>query len=214
MDREGERPAGELAGPVVVPPWRPADGPRDRIVAAACLLFNRSGVRGVGVDAIMESAGVARNTFYRYFSSKDLLVVAYFERVETEWRIWFGDVVGGAEVAPHARLVMVFEVLAAWFDSPTFRGSPMVNVAIEVGDRQPRVAELAREHATFVHAFLTGLAVEAGIAAADDLAYELQILLNGAVTTAQLESDPGRRRAVARHAAHAAAAAVAARAVS
>jgi AcrR family transcriptional regulator len=183
-------------------------------VAAACLLFNHSGVQGVGVDAIMASAGVARNTFYRYFPSKDLLVVAYFERVETEWRTWLGDVVGGAEVSPHARLVRVFEVLAAWFDSPTFRGSPMVNVATEVGDRQPRVAELAREHSTFVHAFLAGLAIEAGVAAPDDLAYELQILLNGAVTTAQLESDPGRRRAVALHAGHAAAAAVAARAVS
>lgn len=183
-------------------------------MAAACLLFNRSGVRDVGVDAIMETAGVARNTFYRYFPSKDLLVVAYFERVETEWRIWFGNAVGGAEAAPDARLVRVFEVLATWFASPTFRGSPMVNVATEVGDRQPRVAELAREHATFVHAFLAGLATEAGVAAPDDLAHELQILLNGAVATAQLESDTGRRRAVARHAAHAAAAAVAARAVS
>lgn len=214
MDRKGERSAGELAGPEIVPPWRPADGPRDRIVAAACLLFNQSGIRSVGVDAIMETAGVARNTFYRYFPSKDLLVVAYFERVETEWRTWFGNVVGGAEVTPHARLVRVFEVLAMWFDSPTFRGSPMVNVVTEVGDRQPRVAELAREHSTFVHAYLTGLATEAGVAAPDDLACELEILLNGAVTTAQLESDPDRRRAVALHAGHAAAAAVASHAVN
>ncbi len=74
VDTEAERPAGELAGPEVVPPWRPAGSPPDRIVAAACLLFDRSGVRGVHVDAIMETAGVGRNTFYRHFRSKDLLL--------------------------------------------------------------------------------------------------------------------------------------------
>jgi AcrR family transcriptional regulator len=194
------------AGPLVVPPWGIADSPRDRIMAAACELFNDAGIRVVGVDAIIVAAGVARNTFYRYFPSKELLVVAFAERVDAEWRVWFVDAVTTSSTTASGRLLAVFGVLPLWFDSPTFRGSPVLNVAAEVGDSQPRIAQLARDHATFVQAFLADLVRQAGFTEPDELAGELRILFNGAVVTAQWEPDAPARRAVARHASRAAAA--------
>src|SRR5579875_2486409 len=44
---------------------------RERIVAAAARLFREKGFDGVGLDAIMEDAGLTHGGFYRHFRSKD-----------------------------------------------------------------------------------------------------------------------------------------------
>ncbi len=49
---------------------------RERIVSTAYTLFCRHGIRAVGVDTIIERAGVAKMTLYRHFKSKDDLVLA------------------------------------------------------------------------------------------------------------------------------------------
>lgn len=185
----------------MVPSWSAADGPRERIVAAACELFLRLGIRAVGVDAIMDAAGVARGTFYRYFPGKADLVVAFVERTDLEWRRWFTTAVTASGSTAHEQLLGVFGVLPAWFASPTFRGSPFLNAAAEVGGSQARVAELAREHTAHVHAFLAGLAGQAGSADPAATACQVQVLLNGAVATAQLEPELPARLAAASHAA-------------
>ena len=50
---------------------------RERILDAAYDLFSRRGIRAVGIDTIVERAGVARMTLYRHFASKDALVLAF-----------------------------------------------------------------------------------------------------------------------------------------
>ena len=43
---------------------------RERIIATAARLFRENGFDGVGLDAIMESAGLTHGGFYRHFRSK------------------------------------------------------------------------------------------------------------------------------------------------
>ncbi|MBS0562070.1 MAG: TetR/AcrR family transcriptional regulator [Proteobacteria bacterium] len=44
---------------------------RERIVAAASRLFRERGFDGVGIDAIMQEAGMTHGGFYRHFASKE-----------------------------------------------------------------------------------------------------------------------------------------------
>ena len=46
---------------------------RGRILNAAARLFRESGYDGVGVDAIMNEAGLTAGGFYSHFSSKETL---------------------------------------------------------------------------------------------------------------------------------------------
>ena len=55
---------------------------RERLLTAAYELFSQEGVQAVGVDAIIERSGVARQTMYRHFGSKQDLVLAFLERRE------------------------------------------------------------------------------------------------------------------------------------
>ncbi len=65
-------------------PTPPGDA-RERLLTAAYELFARQGVQAVGVDAIIERSGVARQTMYRHFGSKQDLVLAFLERREELW---------------------------------------------------------------------------------------------------------------------------------
>jgi AcrR family transcriptional regulator len=55
-----------------------------RIVAAARSLFQERGGRDFTIQELAERAGVALQTFYRYFPSKDELLLAVFEEIVGE----------------------------------------------------------------------------------------------------------------------------------
>ena len=53
--------------------------PRERLLAAADELFYAEGVQSVGIDRVIERAGVAKASLYSTFGSKEELVRAYLE---------------------------------------------------------------------------------------------------------------------------------------
>src|SRR5260370_29920688 len=62
---------------------------RDKILDAGSDLFYRQGVRAVGVDLVVEKAGVAKASLYRHFRTKDDLVAAFLGREDLNfWRDW------------------------------------------------------------------------------------------------------------------------------
>src|SRR6185369_4169783 len=67
----------------------PPAPPRERIIAAAAELFQKHGIRGIGVDAIAEAAGTNKMTLYRHFASKDELIAEWARGIvaqkEAEW---------------------------------------------------------------------------------------------------------------------------------
>ena len=62
---------------------------RDRILETASALFYRRGVRAVGVDLVVEEAGVAKTSLYRHFRTKDDLIAAFLHREDEDfWKCW------------------------------------------------------------------------------------------------------------------------------
>lgn len=55
---------------------------RERILRTASTLFNAHGIRGVGIDRIIDEAKVAKATLYAHFPSKDALIGAYLQHHE------------------------------------------------------------------------------------------------------------------------------------
>jgi AcrR family transcriptional regulator len=53
--------------------------PRERLLDAANELFYAEGVQSVGIDRVIERAGVAKASLYSTFGSKEELVRAYLE---------------------------------------------------------------------------------------------------------------------------------------
>ena len=58
-------------------PTEPRSSARERLLAAANDLFYAEGVQTVGIDRVIERAGVAKASLYNLFGSKEELVAAY-----------------------------------------------------------------------------------------------------------------------------------------
>ena len=103
---------------------------RERLLDAANELFYAEGVHTVGIDRVIERAGVAKASLYNTFGSKDELVRAYLQdrHARTASRIsrWVersGD--------PRARLLAVFDAQGELFADPEFRGCAFASASAE-----------------------------------------------------------------------------------
>jgi AcrR family transcriptional regulator len=97
-----------------------AAGPRERLLAAAQELFYSQGA-GVGVDALLKEANVARRSLYEHFGGKDGLVTAVLQRASEEDIAWYESALAGA-TEPRDRLLGLFDRLDELVSTDSFRG--------------------------------------------------------------------------------------------
>jgi AcrR family transcriptional regulator len=168
---------------------------RERLVTAAYDLFARDGVQAVGVDAIIERSGVARQTLYRHFASKQDLVLAFLERREELWTYgWLAAEVRRRARDPGSRLLAIFDVFDEWFRTPEFEGCSFINVLLEYPDADHPLHVAAAEYLHRIRGFLGELAAEDGIADPDGFARQWHILMKGSIVAAgEGDRDAARR---------------------
>jgi AcrR family transcriptional regulator len=158
---------------------------RERLLSAAYELFSTQGIQAVGIDTIIERSGVARQTMYRHFSSKQDLVLAFLERREELWtQDWLVTEVRRRAPGPEDRLLAIFDVFDEWFRTPDFEGCSFINVMLEHPDAAHPVHRAAAAYLAGIRHFLEALAREAGIPDADGFARQWHILMKGSIVAA------------------------------
>lgn len=157
----------------------------EHLLRAADELFYREGVRAVGVEAVVERAGVNKMSLYRQFSSKDDLVVAYLQRCDARFFERFDESLAKQPGEPAKQLVQYFEDLARRASAPGYRGCPFVNVATEFPDATHPARRSVDNNKTRLMARLTALAQEAGAKDPVALAEELALLVEGVYAASQ-----------------------------
>lgn len=170
-------------------------GARGRILDAAYELFSRNGIQSVGIDAVISRSGVARQTLYRHFASKQDLVLAFLERREQVWtRRWLEEEVRRRATDPRARLLVIFDVFDEWFRRSDFEGCSFINVMLEHPDPADPVHRASVSYLAGIRGFLEELVREAGIADARDFARQWHILMKGSIVAAgEGDRDAARR---------------------
>ncbi len=172
----------------------PALSKRDQLVNTALAMFTRDGFHSTGINGILEEAGVAKMTLYKYFKSKDELVVAALRLRDERFRDWFMQYVEADDAGPRERLLRVFDALNLWFNDKSvpgdkFRGCTFVNAASEYHDIDNPVRSLCAEHKRMMSMYLRGLVVQAGLRNPDSLAQQLNLLVEGAISNAYVCGD-------------------------
>jgi AcrR family transcriptional regulator len=171
-----------------VPP--PPKTGRERLVAAAIDLFYTHGMNAVGVDQVIDAAGVTKTTFYRHFDSKDDLMVAAVEsRDEWESLAWNRAVKKLAGDDPAAQLLAAVDVIDAWFNDPDFHGCMFLNTAAEFPNPHDRVHQAAARHRKRSREHRRDLALAAGaeVKAAEAFADCYTALIEGALVMRQTD---------------------------
>ena len=159
---------------------RPA--PRDRILAAASLLFAEDGPAQTGIDAVIEAADVAKATLYRHFASKDALVVAWLLAPGTRW---FETVRATAEAraaTPTEVIPELFTALAEWLEADDFLGCPYLNTSAEISGTAHPASDAIRTYLSDIRAHLEACARAAGVADSARVAAQLHALVAGSIS--------------------------------
>lgn len=173
----------------------PGAGARDRILSAAYDLFGRYGIRGVGIDAIIQRSDVARMTLYRHFASKDDLVLAFLERRHALWNVaWLQAEIEQRAHEPVQQLLVIFDVLGEWFRLDSFESCAFVKVMLETAERGSAIRAAAIGYLQRTRALVETLAVQAGITDAPDFSRKWHLLMQGSIIAAcEGDTDAGRR---------------------
>jgi AcrR family transcriptional regulator len=161
---------------------------RERLLWAADELFYAEGVQSVGIDRVIERAGVAKASLYNLFGSKEGLVRAYLEARHNGTTNELMAAVD-RQRDPRRRILAVFDAQAQMFAQPGFRGCAFVSAFAEA-PLGGLVAEVAGEYRAWMRALFIDLAEQVGASDPPELGRQLQIIYDGGTTAAWMDRDP------------------------
>jgi AcrR family transcriptional regulator len=161
---------------------------RERLLRAADELFYAEGVQSVGIDRVIERAGVAKASLYNLFGNKEGLVQAYLEARHNGTTDRLMAAVDRHR-DPRRRILAVFDAQAQMFAQPGFRGCAFVSAFAEA-PLGGLVAHAAAGYRAWMRALFIDLAEQAEASDPPELGRQLQIIYDGGTTAAWMDQDP------------------------
>jgi len=169
----------------------------DRIRATVRELFYRQGIRAVGIEEIVERAGVTKPSLYRNFASKDELAAAYMRDYDADFWGRFDAVIAKHPGDPRAQVIGYLAGVGARAQGADYRGCGMTNAAVEFPDRDNPARLVAVENKRELRRRFTELARAMGAAEPEILGDGLYLLVEGAYASGQLFGEGGPSRSLA-----------------
>jgi AcrR family transcriptional regulator len=160
---------------------------RERLLTAADELFYAEGVHTIGIDRVIERAGVAKASLYNTFGSKDELIRAYLQgrHVAVQERVsrhlaQYTD--------PRDRLLSLFEAQGELLAQTGYRGCAFSSAVAE--SPAEAVLDAVRDYRRWLRSLMTGLARSAGAGDPERLAQELHLIWDGSQQAFRVDRDP------------------------
>ncbi|QKW23438.1 TetR/AcrR family transcriptional regulator [Kitasatospora sp. NA04385] len=158
-------------------------GPRERLLAAAQELTYRHGT-GIGVDALLKEANVARRSLYEHFGGKDGLIAEVLRRSTAEDAAEYRRTLRAAGDDPRERLLAVFDRLAVVVAAPGFRGCRYLAADLALTDPDHPGHQVTRQYREQVTGLLADELRALGHPRPDHAAGQLLLLIDGAMAAA------------------------------
>ena len=168
-------------------------GPRERLLRAARVLTYTQGV-GVGVDAILAEADVARRSLYQHFGGKDGLITEVIRTTAADDEEGYRRALAGGGTDPRDRLLNIFDTLDRTISAPGFHGCRYLAADLALVDpRHPAHAETSA-YRDRLRALLRDELTALGHPEPDRASTDLLFLIEGALVTGATrpESHPAR----------------------
>lgn len=159
--------------------------PAERLLDAASTLFASVGIRAVGIERILDEAGVARASLYQNYGSKDALVIAYLRRLDEHDRAGYERAAAGIADA-RERTLLVFDLAAKTAKRRRYRGCLYLNAATEFPHAQHPVTAAVRVHRRWLADLWTGTLGELGVASPAPTVSRLTVLYDGCLAGSKI----------------------------
>lgn len=169
---------------------------KQHIIQISAELFNRQGYSGSSMNDMIAATGIKKGGLYRHFGSKEEIALEGFN--------YAAGIIGSAftqaveqEESASGRLLAFFKVYEDVVHNPPFPGGcPLLNMAVESDDTNPKLRQRAHQSMTEVLDWMKRI-IEEGIHSgefrsdvdADSLATFALSLLEGGIMMSKLEGD-------------------------
>lgn len=164
---------------------------KDKILGVAIDLFHSRGINSTGVDTVVSVAGTTKMTLYKYFNSKEILVLEALNKSYSDFYGWLDAKLTLKSKKPSDRIQYLFDFIEEWVTSPSFMGMGFIKASAEFPNEENPIHQLSHQQSREFRQFISKLALEANIKDADGLALQLSLLFEGAVQAEQMKRGSG-----------------------
>lgn len=166
----------------------------DRIRDIAFDLFYREGIRAIGVEEIVNRAGVTKPSLYRAYESKDELAADYLRDYNLRFFQRFEAPAAEHPDDPKAHLLAYLDKLAVRASTRDYRGCGLTNAVIEYPDPDHPAHQVAVESKQALRERLREMCRAMHARDPDELADSLLLLLEGCYVSGQTFGEGGPAR--------------------
>lgn len=122
-------------------------GSRQKLIEATIELMSSRGFEAMGINSILEAAGVSKSNFYYHFKSKEDLCLAALDSMTDAFFSMSDPVLLNRSLSPRKRLEKFLKGMAELIESECCnKGCPFVNLATETSDFVPAFRERISEY--------------------------------------------------------------------
>ncbi len=162
---------------------------RQKILSTATNLFQTQGINSTGVDHIVAVAGTTKMTLYKYFRSKEALILEVLDKNQQDFQTWLDEKLSSKK--PNEKIQQLFDFIEEWVTSPTFSGMGFIKASAEFPVEDNPIHQLSSKQSLEFRQFIAKLATEANMKDAEGLALQLSLLFEGAVQAEQMKRGSG-----------------------
>jgi len=164
---------------------------REKILTTATNLFQTQGINSTGVDNIVAVAGTTKMTLYKYFRTKEALILEVLQTSQQTFENWLNEKLNSNSKKPADKIQQLFDYIEEWVNSPEFVGVGFIKASAEFPNEENPIHQLSSKQSREFRQFISKLAFEAKIKDADGLALQLSLLFEGAVQAEQMKRGSG-----------------------
>lgn len=157
-----------------------AAGPRERLLDAAKELTYQQGT-GVGIDALLKTANVARRSLYEHFGGKDGLIAEVLRVTAAEDEAAYEQAMRSAGDDSRGRVLAIFDWLDTVIAEPGFRGCRYLAADLALADPAHPGHVVTGIYNERIHEILKRELRDHGHADPGLAADQLVVLINGAL---------------------------------
>ncbi|ENV56839.1 hypothetical protein F951_02539 [Acinetobacter soli CIP 110264] len=159
---------------------------RSRIMQVATDLFSSFGYHAVGVDWIIRDADISKNTLYKYFFSKENLILEVLKERDRACRESLSQLIPN-ELPPIQKLELVFDWHNEWFTAKNFTGCLFAKAINEFPSKTNEINRVAtQQKEQLIHEIEQILSELMDDTQAKNVAPIMMMLLDGATLSAQI----------------------------
>ena len=123
---------------------------RQLLIDTSLSLFYANSINSIGINEILKTSGVAKQTLYSHFESKESLILAALEQRHMNFVLWLETKLQGAD-SNETVIIKLFNALESWFTNSEpmlgdFRGCFFINSSAEFSNKHSDISLFCKRH--------------------------------------------------------------------